>query len=212
MIVYGATNNVGKQVSKVLAKHGYSLVLIDVNLDKLQQVKNELIRVFPHLTQAAEDQRVELVNLNFAIWRDSTSLEARVREIFQVPGTAEQGKVEFRDIRALINAGSMANGAWQVCEDKLLHEIHYDQVFAYLGCSLIGPTLLLNFMVRLVVYSKQPCLVLNILRSPVHPRDRTPLPMRLLRRLYFPLYYHKLMQRLNVLHYGVNDFIAGMCE
>ena len=82
MIVYGATNNVGKQVSKVLAKHGYSLVLIDVNLDKLQQVKNELIRVFPHLTQVSEDQRVELVNLNFAIWRDSTSLEARVREIF----------------------------------------------------------------------------------------------------------------------------------
>ena len=55
VIVYGATNNVGKQVSKVLAKHGYSLVLIDVNLDKLQQVKNELIRVFPHLTQVAED-------------------------------------------------------------------------------------------------------------------------------------------------------------
>ncbi len=38
VIVYGATNNVGKQISKVLAKHGYSLVLIDVNLDKLQQV------------------------------------------------------------------------------------------------------------------------------------------------------------------------------
>lgn len=129
-----------------------------------------------------------------------------------MPGTAENGKVEFRDVRALINAGSMANGAWQVCEDKLLHEIHYDQVFAYLGCSLIGPTLLLNFMVRLVVYSKQPCLMLNLMRTPVHPRDRTPLPMRLLRRLYFPLYYHKLMQRLNVLHYGVNDFISGMCE
>jgi short-subunit dehydrogenase len=55
VIVYGATNNVGKQVSKVLAKHGYSLVLIDVNLDKLQQVKNDLIRIFPHITQVAED-------------------------------------------------------------------------------------------------------------------------------------------------------------
>ena len=92
-----------------------------MNLDKLKEVKNELTRMFPHLTQAAEEQRVELVNVNFVIWRDSTSQEARVCQIFQVPGIAEQGKVDFRDIQALINAGSMANGAWQVCEDKLLH-------------------------------------------------------------------------------------------
>jgi predicted amino acid dehydrogenase len=35
IIVHGATNQIGKIVSRVLAKHGYSLVLVDVSLDKL---------------------------------------------------------------------------------------------------------------------------------------------------------------------------------
>ena len=30
--------------------------------------------------------------------------------------------------------------------------------------------------------------------------------MKLLRVLYFPLYYHKLMERMNLMHYGVNRF------
>ena len=34
--------------------------------------------------------------------------------------------------------------------------------------------------------------------------------MRLLRRLYFPLYYHKLLQRLNLLHYGANDYFSAV--
>jgi len=34
--------------------------------------------------------------------------------------------------------------------------------------------------------------------------------MRLLRRLYFPRYYHRLLQRLNVLHYGANDYMQGV--
>ena len=80
-------------------------------------------------------------------------MEAKVREIFQLPSTNES-KYNFRDVRLFVNCGSFATGAWQVCEDKLFHEVHYDQVFAYLGASLIGYTLLLNFLARLIVYSK----------------------------------------------------------
>lgn len=30
--------------------------------------------------------------------------------------------------------------------------------------------------------------------------------MKVLRLMYYPLYYHKLMERMNLLHYGVNKF------
>ena len=104
---------------------------------------------------------MEIVNINFAVWRDSTSLEAKVREIFQLPST-EESKYNFRDIKLFVNAGSFSTGAWQVCEDKLFHELHFDQLYAYLGASLLGYTILLNFLARLIVYSKHECVVLNL--------------------------------------------------
>ena len=39
VLVYGATNNLGTQVAKVFAAHGYALVLVDGNLSKLQQLQ-----------------------------------------------------------------------------------------------------------------------------------------------------------------------------
>ena len=35
VLIYGATNNLGTQVAKVFASHGYALVLVDGNLTKL---------------------------------------------------------------------------------------------------------------------------------------------------------------------------------
>ena len=36
VLIYGATNNLGAQVAKVFASHGYALMLVDGNLSKLQ--------------------------------------------------------------------------------------------------------------------------------------------------------------------------------
>ena len=115
-------------------------------------------------------------------------------------------------MRLFINCGSFATGAWQVCEDKLFHEVLYDQVFAYLGASLLGYTILLNFLTRLIVYSKQECVVVNFLKKRVLPSDRTNLPMQVLRRVYYPLYYHKLMQRMNLLHYSSNSYSSELTK
>lgn len=100
VIVYGATNNVGMCMARVLAKHGYSLVLVDSSLDKLQSLQTDLLRAFPEMhsfslkkpTESQADigvasylsQSVQIVNVNFAIWRDSTTLELKVREIFSL--------------------------------------------------------------------------------------------------------------------------------
>ena len=132
---------------------------------------------------------MEIVNINFAIWRDSTTIEHKVREIFS---NSLEGS-GFREVAVLVNASSLSNGAWQVCEDKLFHEIQFDQIIAYLGNSLLGFSIILNFLSRLIVFNKQPCLVVNVLKKEVYPNDRTNLPMRVLRMLYFPKYYHKLL-------------------
>ena len=46
-LIYGATNHMGQCAAKVFAKHGFSLILVDSNLDKLQKMRDELIRVLP---------------------------------------------------------------------------------------------------------------------------------------------------------------------
>lgn len=55
VIIYGATNNIGQCMARVVAKHGYSIVLVDSNLDKLQHLQNELFRVFPALNPFSLD-------------------------------------------------------------------------------------------------------------------------------------------------------------
>ena len=118
--MYGATNSVGENISKVLAKHGYSLILVDSSLDKLQHLQTELLRVFPRLSTSEEgSQKVELVHINFALWRDSTSLEFKVREVF----TSPVGSSSFKKISIFVNASGFAQGPWQACEDKLYHEV-----------------------------------------------------------------------------------------
>ncbi len=47
VIVYGACNNVGTQMAHIVAKHGYSMVLVDVKRDRLQTLQEQLMKVFP---------------------------------------------------------------------------------------------------------------------------------------------------------------------
>ncbi len=90
--------------------------------------------------------------------------------------------------------------------------MHFDQLFTYLGASLLGYTLLLNFLSRLIVFTKRECVILNLLKREVYPRDRTNIPMQILRRFYYPLYYHKLMQRMNLVHYASNAYAREMTQ
>ncbi len=53
-------------------------------------------------------------------------------------------------------------------------------------------------------------MVLNLSKREVYPSDRTNIPMQVLRRLYYPLYYHKLMQRMNLLHYSSNAYSSQL--
>jgi hypothetical protein len=74
-------------------------------------------QVFPHLIndQGKIEERVQILNINFGIWKDSTSLEHKIREVIDVK----------KDIPIMINCMSFIN-EWQVCEDKLFHEVQFD--------------------------------------------------------------------------------------
>ena len=36
--------------------------------------------------------------------------------------------------------------------------------------------------------------------------------MEALRMVYYPFYYHKLIERMNLMHYGVNEYIKSVSE
>ena len=112
-----------------------------------------------------------------------------------------------KNIRVFVNAISFLNAPWQICEDKLFHEVHFDQLFQYLNNALIGFTLFLNFYCRQLVHKKQYCCLLNLVKKEVYPWDRRGLPMRLFRMVYYPVYYHRLLERMNIMHYGLNQYI-----
>jgi len=42
VLIYGATSDLGRKVSKVFAEHQYGLILVDSNLNQLQELKQEL--------------------------------------------------------------------------------------------------------------------------------------------------------------------------
>lgn len=48
------------------------------------------------------------------------------------------------------------------------------------------------------------------MKKEVRPWDRTAYAMKILRVLYFPLYYHKLLERMNLMHYGVNRYLSEL--
>ena len=81
-LVFGATTHIGKIVSKILLKYGYSVILVDTDINKLNDFKAELITVFPNVE--SETQKAEILNIDFSVWRDSTTLEHKIREIIDI--------------------------------------------------------------------------------------------------------------------------------
>lgn len=76
----------------------------------------------------------------------------------------------------------------------------------------MGFTVFLNFFLRIVVHKKQQSCLVNIFKKEVKPFDRTSHAMEALRMIYYPFYYHKLMERMNLMHYGVNHYIKTVSE
>ena len=60
----------------------------------------------------------------------------------------------------------------------------------------------------MIVYWKKPAVMINLVKKEVRPWDRSSYPMKILRMVYFPLYYHKLLERMNLMHYGVNRYLT----
>ncbi len=66
-LITGATGNLGKVISKTLAEIGFNLILNDIDLDKLIQLKNELnikykVKIFNFdCNLEKEDERVEFI-------------------------------------------------------------------------------------------------------------------------------------------------------
>lgn len=72
---------------------------------------------------------------------------------------------------------------------------------------MIGFTVLFNYFSRIMVHKKQRCCMVQLMKKEVRPFDRTTYAMKVLRVIYYPAYYYKLMERMNLMHYGVNRYL-----
>ena len=76
----------------------------------------------------------------------------------------------------------------------------------------MGFSILFNFFSRLIVYHQRKSCLLTLKKKEVRPHERIGLHVKILRVLYFPLYYSNLMERMNILHYGAERFVDEVSQ
>ena len=75
--MYGACTPVGRLVAKVMAvRFGYSVLLIDTTLHKLQELEVEIRNC-----GLKPEQTISVLNLHFARYPDSTTLETKLHAL-----------------------------------------------------------------------------------------------------------------------------------
>lgn len=93
-------------------------------------------------------------------------------------------------------------GYWQLCEDKLYHELQFDQFIYYQNQVNIGFGLILLFFARKVFHHKENALILNIQKKPIHPAARRPLALKILRWVLRPDLFPEVLERVNIPHFA----------
>ncbi len=133
------------------------------------------------------------------VYKDSTSLEKYLRKVIDIAD-------DDLDMPILVNCSGYG-GYWQVCEDKLFHELQFDQLLNMINQSAIGFTLILQFFSRKVFFHKQNSLILNIQKRPINPSDRRPLAMKIFRWILRPDLFSDILERVNVTHFGIQKYL-----
>lgn len=214
VIVYGACSHMGTVTANLMIKYGYSVLLIDPNLQKLQDLKLQLLRTYlEQFEKAADlgqlavdsdevDARIRLMPFDMSKHMDSTSIEKYLRQYIQVEGML---------VPVIINCSGYG-GYWQVCEDKLFHELQFDQLAYFQAQTMLGYSIILQFFCRLVYDQRSNFLILNIQKRPIRPSDRRPLALKVLRIALRPDLFSDIMERVNVLHFGAQAWLEAVTE
>jgi hypothetical protein len=74
----------------------------------------------------------------------------------------------------------------------------------------LGFGLLLVFFARKVFFHKQNSLILNIQKRPIHPADRRPLALKILRWVLRPDLFPDVLERVNVPHFSHHHCLAEL--
>lgn len=110
------------------------------------------------------------------------------------------------EIPVIVNCSGYG-GYWQVAEDKLYHELQFDQLIYFHSQTILGFSLILQFFSRLVFHKKTNCLILNVQKRPILPSDRRPLAMKILRWFLRPDLFSDILERVNVMHFGQQKYL-----
>ena len=77
---------------------------------------------------------------------------------------------------------------------------------------MIGFAAILSHFIRVMVTNKEQSCLVNIIKKEIRPSERTTYAMKALRVMYYPAYYYKLMERMNLMHYGVNRYTDDLAQ
>lgn len=214
VIIYGACSHMGTVTANLMIKYGYSVLLVDPNLQKMQNLKLQLLRTyleqFEHPNPAGQtavdadeaDARIRLMAFDISKHMDSTSLEKYLRQFVPVEGVL---------VPVIVNCSGFG-GYWQVCEDKLFHELQFDQLAYFQAQTMLGYSIILQFFCRLVYDQRSNFLILNIQKRPIRPSDRRPLALKVLRICLRPDLFSDIMERVNVVHFGAQAWLEAVTE
>jgi hypothetical protein len=72
--------------------------------------------------------------------------------------------------------------------------------------------MVLNFFARLMFQTRHRCLVLNIQKKPILPRDRRPLALRIFRVVIRPDIFSDYLERVNILHFGTQAWLQAVTD
>ena len=221
VLVNGSCTSIGQMATKIFAKAGYSLILVDSSLSKLQQKKQELAQIFPILGQS---DRIKIINLNFAMWRDSTTIEYYLHETIlerdpNVPtnlnSTTTNLRSEFKcpHVKIFVNCIGFISES-KTCEAKLFHELQLDQIYNYQGNTVLGFTILFNYYTRLLVHSKKRSTIINFMKKDTLPWERSNghIMLRIARFFFFIFKSGQLYERTNLSQFSSNEYTQKLIK
>lgn len=117
------------------------------------------------------------------------------------------------NIEVFINCSGLIQEA-KTMQVKLFHEVQFDQIFKYLGNSMLGFSILFNYFSRFHAHHQKPACVINFANRALLPweRDGNTLLLRLGSMIVRPLTYHRNMERVDLFTLAQNAYTKQLLE
>lgn len=95
---------------------------------------------------------------------------------------------------------------------KLCHEVQFDQLFKYLGNTMLGFSIVFNYFSRILANKQAPACLVTFNIRPILPweRDGNPRLLRFGSMLFRPWTYYRHMDKIDLFTVGMNAYTKSL--